>query len=122
MLLHILKHFGHLDIGAAVLWPFQRCQCRHHGRISVGTGRRDDPRGKRGVVAAAVLGVQHQRKVQHAGFELGKRTVRAQHLQNIFCGGKLGLRRADDQRFVVMVIGVCLIAVHRQHREQRDQL
>ena len=49
-----------------------------------------------------MLGVQHQRKVQHAGFELGKRAVRAQHLQNIFCGGKLGLRRADDQRFVVM--------------------
>ena len=66
--LDLVKHMHHLDVGAAVLGPLQAAQRRRNGGVGVGAGGGDDMGGKGGVVAAAVLCVEHQCHVQHPGF------------------------------------------------------
>ena len=65
MAAYILDHFRHLDIGSAVLRPFQgRHGCRNRG-VSIGTGRGNDPGSERGIIPAAVLHMKDQGCIQH---------------------------------------------------------
>ena len=78
--------------------------------------------GEGRVVAAAVLGVQHQRQIQDSGLQLGIFAIRAQDVQQVFSGGKLGHGVVDEQAFVQHIVAVRLITVYREHGEQRNEL
>ena len=43
-------------------------------------------------------------------------------MKNVFGNGQLGVGRMDKQALTVMIMAVCLIAVDRQQRKQRNQL
>ena len=66
---HILKHPHHLDVGAAVTRSLKRTERRCNGGISIGAGGGHDMRGEGRIVTAAVLGVQHQSKVEQLCFK-----------------------------------------------------
>ena len=121
-LLHVVEHLHHLDVRAAVLGPLQAGQRRGHSRIGIGAGRGNYVHCKRGIVAAAVLGVQHQRKIQNAGLQLGIAAVCAQNVQQVFGGGELRNGVVDVQALIEHIVAVRLIAVYRKQREQRNEL
>ncbi len=79
-------------------------------------------RRERRVVAAAVLGVQNEALVEHRRFEGGELAVVAQHVQDIFRGGKVCARLMNKQRRVRIIIAVRLLAVDGEKRELRDEL
>ncbi len=104
-----------------MLRAFERAERRGDDRVGVGAGRSDDVRRKAGVVAAAVLRVQHEREVENAGFQRGITVVDAEHVENVFGGGKLRPRRVDEKAVVgVFIVHVGLIAVNGKLREQRN--
>ena len=78
--------------------------------------------GKGGVITAAVLCVKNQADVQKLGFQRGEAGVGPQAVENIFgCReGRIGI--VQDQRPVLVVMLVDLVAVDRQEREVGDQL
>ncbi len=78
--------------------------------------------GKGGVVAAAVLSVQHQRQVQQLGFEGRVLAVVAQHVEEIFGGGEFRARGVNHQTAPAVIINVGVIAIDRQQRERGNQL
>ena len=122
ILFHVFEHLNYLDVRTAVLGPFQAGQRRRHGRIGVGARRSNHMHGEGRVVAAAVLGVQHQRQIQDSGLQLGIFAIRAQDVQQVFSGGKLGHGVVDEQAFVQHIVAVRLITVYREHGEQRNEL
>ena len=122
ILLQVLEHLIHLDVGAAVLGTLQGSQRRRNCRIGVGAGGGDHMRCKGGVVAAAVLHVQNQRHVQHLCLELGILAVGAQQRKDNLRGGHGGLGVVNVKALVVDVVVVGVIAVHRQQRKYRNQL
>ena len=118
----VLHHMHDHQVGTAVARALEGAQRRRHGRVGVGAGGGDHTGGKGGVVAAAVLGVQQQRHVQHAGLQRGVLHIRAQHPQKVLCGGKAGVRAVDIHTGVFFVVVIGVVAVHRQHGEDARQL
>ena len=119
---HIVHHLHDLDVGAAVLGAFQAAKRRGHHRVGVRPGGGHYAGGEGGVVAAAVLHVQQQRDVQHVGFQVGVLPVGAQHLEQVFGGGKLRPGTVDVHAAVALIIMVGMVAVDRQHGEHADEL
>ena len=117
----VVHHLHDLDVRAAVFRPFQRGKRGRHRRVRVGARRRDDACREGGVVSAAVLHVEDQRRVERLRLDLGVAAVRAEHPEEVLRGGELRIRMMDVHAlvFVVMVVGV--VAVRRDHREDRDQ-
>ena len=58
-----VEHLAHFDVGSAVFGSFERAQGRRHRRIGVRSRGRDHVRRERGVIAAAVFGMQNEAKV-----------------------------------------------------------
>ena len=74
-----------------------------------------------GIIAAAMLGVQHQRQIQNLGFKIGIFAVRPQHIQNVLGRAQIFLGRVNVQALLFMVMGIGLISVYGQKRKPRDQ-
>ena len=64
---HYVQHLLGADVGAAVAGALQGADGRRDGGIEVGVGGGDDAAGEGAVVAAAVLGVEHQAQIQQLG-------------------------------------------------------
>lgn len=79
-------------------------------------------RRKGGIVAAAVLGVQHKCEIENFRFQLRIAAIRAQDAQNIFRCGQLRQRVMDKEALAIVVIIVGVIAVNGQQGEGGDQL
>ena len=120
--LHILKHLDNLDIRTAVLWPLERAEGSGNGGIGVRPGGGDDMRGEGGVVASAVLRMEHKGKVENLGFQLRIAAVRAQDAQDVLRCGELWQRVVDEEAFAVVIIIIGMIAVNRQQGEGCNQL
>ena len=120
-LLEIGHHFDHLDVRAAVLGPLEAGQRGRDHAVGVAAGGGDDVRGEGGVVAAAVLHVQNQCQVQHAGFQVGVGLVGPQHAQKVLRGGKAVIRAVDIEAFVTLIVVVAVVAIYRQQRKHGDQ-
>ena len=118
----VLHHLHHHQVGAAVARALEGAQRCRHGRIGIGAGGCDHTGGKGGVVAAAVLCMQQQGHIQHPRFQFGVLHIRAQHPQEVLCGGKLGVRTVDVHASVLFVVVVGVVAVHGQHGENARQL
>ena len=122
VLAHVVHHLHDLDVRAAVLGAFQAAQRRRHYRVCIRPGGSHHAGGKGGVVAAAVFHVQQQRNIQYVCFQVGVLLVGAQHLQQVFGGGKFRPRAVDVHAAVALIVVVGVVAVDRQHREHADQL
>ena len=118
----VLHHLHHHQVGAAVARAFEGAQRRRHSRVGVCAGGSDHAGGEGRVVAAAVLRVEQQGNIQHAGFQLGIFHIRAQHPQEVFCRGERRIRAVDIHALVVFVVVIGVVAVHRQHGEDACQL
>ena len=118
---HVLEHPRHLDVGAAVAGAFQAGQCGGHAAVGIGAAAGDHMGGEGGVVAAAVLRVEHQAQVQDMGLQRRVAGVGPQQREEIFRRGKLRLRCVDIQA-LALFIGIGLVAVHRQQRRDGQQV
>ena len=86
----VLVHGHDLGVGAAVARALERADGRGVGGIRIGGRGGQYAAGKRGVVAAAVLGMQHEHHVEQHGFVAGECHAAAQHLQDGLGGGETG--------------------------------
>ena len=77
---------------------------------------------KGGVVAAAVLGVEHQTQIQQPCFQTGVLAVRPHHIEDVFGGREAGVGLLDEHALVVAEVHGGLIAEYRQRRELGDEL
>ena len=68
-----------------------------------------------------MLHVQNQRKIQDRRLQFCIFLIRPEHPQDVFRSGKLFGRIMNIKALSLYVMIVCLIAVHRQHREHGDQ-
>ena len=119
--LNLPHHLHHLDIGSAVLGPLQGGQRRRDDGIGVRARGCHHAGGKGGVVAAAMLHVQHQSGVQHRGLQLRVFHVRAQHHQQVLRRGQLPGGTVYVHAVVVLIVVIGMIPVHGQHGEHADQ-
>ncbi len=69
-----------------------------------------------------MLHMQQQGDVQHVGFQLGVFLVGAEHLQQVFGGGKLRFGAVDVHAAAALIIMVGVVAVDGQHGEDADEL
>ena len=122
VLANIVHHFGCLDVRTAMAWALERCHCRSERGIRIRARRRNNTRGERGVVAAAVLHMQDKRRVQNLRFNRGKRHIGAQHAQQVFRRGKILVGAVDVHAIVIDVMVVSVIRVRRQQGHARNQL
>ncbi len=81
------------------------------GPVGVRAGGRNHPAGESRVVAAAVLGVEHEAHVQKLRFFLGKQLVGAHDPQNAFGGGVAVVGVMDVQAALVVEMALGLIGV-----------
>ena len=79
-------------------------------------------RGEGGIVAAAVLGVQPQGKVEQLCLKRRILAGDAQHTQSVFRRGQSFFRAVDYQALSAVKVLIGLIAIYRQHRECRYQM
>ena len=86
----VLVHGHDLGVGAAVARALERADGRGVGGIRVGGRGGQHAAGKRGVVAAAVLCMQHEHHVEQHGFVAVECHAAAQHLQDGLGGGEAG--------------------------------
>ena len=85
--LDVLKHPHHFDVGAAVLGTFEGGQRCGHTGVGVGSRGGDHMGGKGGVVAAAVLRVEHEADIQNVGLPEGVGGVGAEQREDVLrCG------------------------------------
>ncbi len=78
--------------------------------------------GKRRIVSAAVFRVQYQCQVKQLFFQRGVFAIMPEHVQKISCGGQVRLRTVNNQAFIPVTVGMSLIAVNHQQRENGNQL
>ena len=79
MLLDVGLHRPDLVVCTAMLLSLERADgCGVH-RVRIGVGRGHHARGERGIVAAAVLGVQTQHDVEHARLFRRELTIGTKH-------------------------------------------
>ncbi|MPM45317.1 hypothetical protein SDC9_92003 [bioreactor metagenome] len=76
---------------------------------------------KGGVIAAAVVGVEHQRNIQHPGLQLRIPPVLTQHPEKILRRGQLRPWLVDKQA-LPLVEPIGLIGVNRQQRHNGNHL
>ena len=76
----VLVHRHDLGIGTAVARALERADSRGVGGIRVGGRRRQHAASEGGVVAAAVLGMQHEHNVEQHRLIAGERHAAAQDL------------------------------------------
>ena len=123
--MHILADVAHhlhdLDVGAAVLGTLEGRERRRDRRIGVRPRRGDHARGECRVVAAAVLHMKYQRKVEHARLERRKALVRTKHAQKVLRRREVGIGVVYVKAVVVDEVVVRVIAVDSQHREHAHQ-
>ena len=118
----LVKHAHDFEVRAAVARPLKRAQRSRDRRVGIRTRRRHDVGGEGRVVAAAVLGMQHERHVEYERLEFGEAAVRAQHVKEVLGGRVLRLRPVDDEALVVEFVEVGLVGVDGEHRELRDEV
>ena len=99
ILLNVVEHLHDLGVGAAVERPLQGAHRSGDGAVSIRTAGGQRPAHEGGVVAAAVLGMEHQHHIQQMGLLLGIAFVRTDHPQEV-------LRRAESLLRVVDVQGL----------------
>ena len=120
--------YNFADVGAHfvlighVLGALQAGKRRCNDRVGIRPRRSDHAGGESGVIAAAVLHVQQKSNIQNMGFQRGILLVGAQHLQQVFCRRKLRPRAVDVHAAVIQVVIIGMVAIHRQHGEDTDQL
>jgi hypothetical protein len=102
--LYVAEHLHYLGVGAAVERAFKGTYGRGDCAVCVGAGGGHAAAGEGGVVAAAVVGVEHQHHVQDVGFLVGVALVRAHHAQEVFRQGQLRLRVVDIKRMAQQVV------------------
>ena len=73
------------------------------------------------VVTAAVVHVQEQAGVKHAGFCFCVVPVRAEDVQEVLRKGAVRERRDDVKRAVALLMLVGIVPVHRELRETGDE-
>jgi hypothetical protein len=78
--------------------------------------------GEGGVVAAAVVGVQHQHHVQNVGLLLGVALVLPHHAQEVFSQGKAGLGIVDIQRMAQQIVAHDGVGVGHDEGHARHDL
>ena len=122
VLFDILHHTHDAQVSAAVLGAFQRAQSRRDGRICIRAGRGDDAGGEGRVVAAAVLGVEYQREVEHLGLQGCEGAVGSQRPEQHLGRRLTGKWVVDIQTVALRIMVVRLIRVHREQGEQRYEL
>jgi len=66
--------------------------------------------------------MKYQRNVKHARFQFRVRFIRAKHKEQILCCGQSLLRTVDIKAVITDIMVVCMVTVHRKHREYTDQL
>ena len=76
----VLVHGDNLGVGATVARALERADSRGVGGIRVGGRRRQHAASEGGVVAAAVLGMQHEHNVEQHRLIAGERHAAAQDL------------------------------------------
>ena len=76
----VLVHGHDLGVGAAVARALERADSRGVGGIRVGGRRRQHAASEGGVVASAVLGMQHEHNVEQHRLIAGERHAAAQDL------------------------------------------
>ena len=91
MLFDVVHHGHDLAVGAAVAGALQGGHGRHDGGVGVRAGGGDHVVGEGGVVAAAVVCVQHQGNVQRPGLQFRIAAVLPQHPQEVFAVDSSGL-------------------------------
>ena len=100
---HVVDHVAGLEVGAAVLGALERADGRRVGGVGVGAGGGEHARGERGVVAAAVLGVQDEHDVEQHGLLVREALVRAQDVEDGL-GHRVALaHRRHEQALVVLL-------------------
>ena len=123
--LHVLFDFAlhgqDLVVCATVLAALERADGRRVRRVRVGIGRRQHARCERGVVTAAVLGVQAQHDVEHARFLRREMAIGTQHGQNGL-GRRLARNKAvHDHGLVVEARAFGVVREHHDARQTRNE-
>ena len=115
--LDVSEHLHDLLVGAAVAGTLQGAHRRRDGGIDVGAGGGEHPAGKGGVVAAAVLGVEHQAQIQQPGLLVGVPVVVAHGVEEVLRHAQPLLGPVEVEGLVVVVVplgreGVGLSLIH----------
>ena len=104
-----------------MLAALERADGRRVRRVRVGIGRRQHARCERGVVTAAVLGVQAQHDVEHARFLRREMAIGTQHGQNGL-GRRLTRNKAvHDHGLVVEARAFGVVREHHDARQTRNE-
>ena len=120
--LDILEHLHHLGVGAAVERTLQGAYGAGDGAVRIGTAGGHGAADEGGVVAAAVLGVDHQHHIQQMGFLFGILLVGADHPQEVFRRGQIIHRIMDMQGVSLKIMTLYSVGVGHNRGEAADQL
>ena len=83
MFFDIFEHLLNLQIGTAVLWPFQGTEGGCDRRVSIGTCGSDNMGSESGVITTAVFCVDDQCDIKYLGFKLCILAVWTKQTENI---------------------------------------
>ena len=95
---------------------------RRDGSVDIRAGGGEDPAGKGGVVAAAVLGVDHHAQIQELGLPLGEAVVVAHGVEEVLREGEPLLGAVEIQGVVVKVVALGRVGVGDDHGAPGHQL
>ena len=95
---------------------------RRDGGIDVGAGGGEHPAGKGGVVAAAVLGVEHQAQIQQPGLLVGVPVVVAHGVEEVLRHAQPLLGPVEVEGLVVVVVPLGREGVGHDHRYAGNEL
>ena len=104
-----------------MLRPLERTDSAGVRGVRIGVGRGQHARGKRGVVAAAMLGMQAQHDVQHARFLSRELAIGTQHGQDGLGRGLTGNEAMHDHGAVIVSSLLRVVGQHHDARQTRDQ-
>ena len=121
MALDVEAHLAHLAIGAAVLGTLERADGAGVGRVGVGAAGGEHAAGERGVVAAAVLCLQHEHDVEHVCLVVGVCVVGTQGVQNRLGGGEAGAGAVPHHVAAVVALLDGVVRKHGDARHARDE-
>ena len=119
--LDVEAHLAHLAVGAAVLGALERADGAGVGRVGVGAAGGEHAAGERGVVAAAVLCLQHEHDVEHVCLVVGVCVVGTQGVQNGLGGGETGTRAVPHHVAAVVALLDGVVRKHGDARHARDE-
>ena len=116
----MVEHAHDREVGTAVQRPFQRPDRRGDRRVGIGARRTGHADRKRGVVAAAVFGMEHEGQIQRPGIQSGITSF--QHVQKILRDRKVLFRETNVQRTSLVAVAHDVVRVSDDGRELRDQV